>query len=302
MRSTTLDRGRRLQAARLLLASADASADRILAEEVFQSVLTVEVTQFEREDYDQAILIYHAVFGDKKEALTVANRALSLTRQEPRKWLHVTAQMNASLALRISDPTDAAVIQLSDCYEHVRAIGATAWCIRAASRIANFTLDDGDTALARHWASRASVHAAVADAGRLPADYLSAQADLAIIGGNFDEARKWIDSMRVNSPIYKAPRFRMELLSYSLRLAQYEGAPNNDEAIEALLEWHFRARGFARHDDAMDALWFGLTQQRRSALASKLLDEYLESYRREACQPGHFLRSRSANDPAWASR
>ena len=299
MRSTTLDRGRRLQSARLLLASADASADRVLAEEVFKSIITVEVTQSERADFDQAILIYHAVFGDKKEALTVANRALSQTRKEPRKWLHVTAQMNASLALRVSDPTDAAVIQLSDCYEHVRAIGATAWCIRAASRIANFTLDDGDIALARHWASRASVHAAVANAGRLPVDYLSAQADVAIITGNFDEARKWIDSMRVNSPIYKAPRFRMELLSYSLRLAQYEHTLDNDEAIEALLEWHFRAREFARHDDAMDALWFGLTQQGRGTLASKLLTEYLASYRREACQPGHFLRYRSAKDRAW---
>ena len=301
MRSTTLNCGRRLQAARLLLANADASADLALAEEVIHSILSIELPHHERGEYDQALLIYHTVFGDKNEALVVAHRALFRMVPRTRRWLHITAQMNASLALRVADPSDAAVELLSACYENVRSIGATAWCIRAASRIANFALDNGDIALARRWLARATFHATDSDSGRYPVDYLSAQAEMAIIGAKFAEARKWIGAMRINSPVYRAPRFRMELLSYSLRLAQHENSPHDDAAIDELLDWHLRARSFARHDDAMNALWFGLTQQGRGALASDLLQEYVLDYRREASKPSHVLRSRSSGDPAWAN-
>ena len=77
--------------------------------------------------------------------------------------------------------------------------------------------------------------------------------------------------MRDVSPLHQAPRFRMELLSYTLRLSQYEGRDAEESDVDELLKWHYRARRYGRHDDEMDSLWVALTRQGRNSLASQLL-------------------------------
>jgi hypothetical protein len=58
-------------------------------------------------------------------------------------------------------------------------------------------------------------------------------------------------------------------------------------------------RHLGRHDDFMLALWILLRGQERAQIASKLLGDYLSSYRRERIPCSHVLRARTAQDPAW---
>ena len=300
MLSHTLDSARRLRAAQRLLASADATANPELAKEVHDALNSFDIADSSaRAYYNQSLLIYHSVFGDKATALSVAHDIIAIARREPHSWPHIRGRVNASLALRVACNSSEAITNLEESYGELIAAGATPTCVLVASRLASFHLDDGDVVTATQWARRAEVHVSTKAIGRLPSEYLSAQADLAMIAGDFASALKLVATMRDASPLYQAPRFKMELLSYTLRLAQYEGRPSSEANVDELLAWHFRARSYGRHDDDMDALWVALVQQQRGSLASRLLGDYLRSHRRESRSCGHFLRTRTAGDPAW---
>lgn len=300
MHSKLLDNARRLRAAQRLLASADATANPILADEVYDVLHTLVATDSSaRAYYNQSLLIYHSVFGDKKEALSVARDIIATARREPHCWPHIRGQVNAALALQLAGESNEATSHLEDCYSQLLATAAIPTCILVASRLASFCLDDGDIDSASRWVRRAEAHVSSGLTGRLPSDYLSARADLAIIAGDFASARLSIATMRDTSPLYKAPRFRMELLSYGLRLAQCEGQLGSASDVDELFSWHLRARVYGRHDDDMDALWVALVQRQKQSLASELLSDYLQIHRRETRPCGYFLRMRTASDPAW---
>ncbi len=301
MRTESLDSVRRVRAAQRLLASADATANVTLANQVRDGLSAIRIVDSSAKAYhDQSLLIYHSVFGDKSCALELAHEIIASARRETHSWPHLRGMVNASLALGMASDVKEALNHLEECYSHVSGIGAASFCILVASRLASFCIDDGDISEANQWASRAKGFVDLGVDGRLPSDYLSAQADLAIISGDFSTAADLISTMRNDSPLYDAPRYRMELLSYSMRLSQYQQLAVQAEEVEELLDWHRRARSLGRHDDDMDALWVALNRQGRSELASALLAEYLSTHRREVRVAGYFLRARSASDVAWS--
>ena len=300
MRSEVLDNSRRLRAAQRLLASADATAGKDLADEVFHALLSIERPDpSARLQFEQALLIYHSIFGDKERALCIARHTLGSIAETPQSLLSIRARVNASLALRLTSDTDEAIVHLQSTYEAVCAAGATNVCAQVASRLASCFIDDGALSSALAWIHHAELHVNTRAIGRLPAEYLSVKADLAIISGDLSTAGDLVATMRDKSPLYQAPRYRMELVSYSMRLEQYADRRAAASDVEALLAWHYLARSHGRHDDNMDTLWVALVHQGRESLASTLLEDYLRHHRRETRPCGYFLRSRTASDPVW---
>ena len=150
------------------------------------------------------------------------------------------------------------------------------------------------------WAKCAGDQAAEDIDGRLPADYLSVRADLALLAGDLESARKFIGTMREHTPLYEAPRYRMTLLAYDQRLHAGDSRAVIDTELHSLLQWHQLAKAFGRHDDEMEALWVALNAHGEGALATELLSEYLSHHRRERRGPGYLLRRNTAGDPSWA--
>lgn len=301
MRSTSLDITRRLRAALRLMVGADSTADPKLANDVFTELLTLTASDSTPKAYhNQSLLIFHSVFGSKPAALNLARAMIDDAKLAPHSWPHLRAQVNASLALQLVGENREGISQLENLYPQVAAAGVVSSCVFLASRLASYRLDDGDIGGATEWANRAHSHVLSGLNGRLPSDYLSVRADLALLSGNCKEARQLIDTMRESTPVYQAPRYKMELLAYSIRLAQFEGAKVDRASTKTLLKWHHRARSYGRHDDNMEALWTALTQERRDSMASELLRDYLLKYRRETRSCRYMLRLRTAPDPAWS--
>ena len=300
MQSPSLDSARRHRAAQRLIASADATADSRLALDVYDAIHDFPASNPDAYAYyNQALLIFHTVFGDKMEAASLALAILTRATRDSYDWPNIRGKVNASLALRVVGTSNDAIAHLETCYSELRAAGALPFCILVASRLASFYLDDGNITEAIQWLQRAASHTGARNIGRLPSEYLSAHADLSIVTGQLHSAADAIRTMRDVSPLHQAPRFRMELLSYTLRLAQYEGRDAEESDVDELLAWHYRARSYGRHDDGMDSLWVALTRQGRHSVASQLLEDYLRFHRRETRPCGYFLRMRTRSDRAW---
>jgi hypothetical protein len=302
VRSSTLDEPRRLRAALRLMVGADASADAATAEEVYRDIGQSAASSHTGQVFlDQALLIFHSVFGSKTEALRLAGDLVANAKSRPDSWPHMRGMVNASLALQLAGDSSESIEHLETCYSRLRTAGMSSQCLLVSARLASFHLDDGDIEAASKWGAIAESYRPLDASRRLPSDYLSVQADLAMLVGNFALARNYVDLMRHASPLYNSLRFQMEISSYSLRLSQFEGKLGDDNELDGLLTWHYRARSFGRHDDDMDAIWVGLVARGREAQASTLLHEYLSKYRRETRPCRYMLQLRTVEDLAWNS-
>ncbi|MEP6729281.1 MAG: AAA family ATPase [bacterium] len=300
MNSRELDTHRRLSASLELMICADAKVDPVLADMVLKKLLVPdESDQRARHTYHSIKLIFHSVFGDKSEALRLSRELISSTASDFGHWPDARARFRASMAILLTGDARAATDLLEACYARFASAGALSTCVAISGRLANFYFDEGDLDHAREWERRAAAHVAEDVERILPCEYLSVRADLALVAGDFATARGAIAVMRDANPLYRAPRYSMDLLAYELRLAQFEGAPVADSDVQRLLDWHFIARGYTRHDDVMDSLWVGLVAQGRASYASSLLREYLCHFRREPKVCAFLLRTRTAGDPAW---
>jgi hypothetical protein len=300
MRSPRLDTVRRLRAACRLLVIAEGTANPALAVLVYHDLLRLAPTDDDaRAAHDQALLIYHGAFGRRVDALRLARETIARANSEPHSWSQLQARINAAHALQLVGASGEVVAQLEECYSLLLAVGARANCVLVASRLARVSLDVGDVSTAKRWTHAATSHVRSRFSDHSSHAHLSIQADLALIDGDFAATRRLISSMRVTTGGHHGGRREMDVLIHSLRLAQCEGNAVDDADVDRLMRRHLRARSFGGHDDAMECLWVALVNQRRLTLASDLLLEYVGHYRRETRSCNHFLRMRSATDPAW---
>jgi len=256
MRSPRLDTPRRLRAAARLLVNADATANPALAVLVYHDLLRLAPNEVEaRASYNQALLLYHGPFGSRAAALLLANDMIASADREPHCWSRLQARFNAAHALQLVGEYSDVVAQLEECYAHLLTAGARASCVLVASRLASVSLDVGDVGTARRWTHTATSHVRSRFGEHSSLAHLNIQADLALLAGDFSTARRLISSMRTAAGLHQEGRREMDLLVYSLRLAQCEGTAVDDADVDRLLRWHLRARAFGRHDDAMECLW-----------------------------------------------
>jgi hypothetical protein len=280
--------------------AADSGLDESLARKVCEALPQQPLSTADSLLKDQVELIFHAVFGDRDAAVVLAESLAHSADNQELSPASASAQLVASLALRITDPRESDTSKLERFYDRSLASSMYEAAIRTSARIGSIKYDDGAVDLARFWGARASELVARTDAQRLSTDYLTLQIDLALARGDIRSARQLIDNARHYCPIYAAPRWSRSYLVYRLRVTQHEGesaGPTQD--IECLLEWHNRAKHLGRHDDDMEVLWTALWRLGKRIEASSLLREYLFSARRERRSPSFVLRSRTREDPVW---
>jgi hypothetical protein len=298
--STDLDNMRRLRAAKALMIAADSLLDEALARTVYETMPRQPASNAESLLKDQVELIFHSVFGDRKIALRLAE-ALSLRAEKVElSPASVSAQLTASLALRIVDGKVLDTSRLERLFDRCLASSMYEAAIRTASRIGSIQFDCGALDLARYWCERTTELVTRSGVGRLSADYQTLQIDLALEDNDIASAQRLIDNAPVRCPIYGSPRFSNEYLVYRVRIAQRRCASaSSEEYLESLMEWHARAKHLGRHDDSMEVLWTALWRAGKRDEASGLLREYLSNARRERRAFSPVLRRRMNEDPIW---
>jgi DNA-binding SARP family transcriptional activator/Cdc6-like AAA superfamily ATPase len=302
-RSSVLDLRRRVRAVRILMITADGDLDERLAGETYElSERIVAKDPTTRLLQRQVALIYHSVFGNRDEALQIADELDTTASAVDRSWHRLQTQLNTVLARYLVDsrPWDYAALEAG--YRECLNASMNRMALRFASRIASCLIDDGELEEARRWLDTADSLAGENNQDRAPVDYYSSVVDLSLMQGNVDRAQEFIERMRRGTPVYESQRLRHDLLVYGMRVEQLcTGTPSSVDDIDVLLAWHERSKSFGRHDDHVQVLWTALHSVGRNAEASSLLAQYLTGHRRERRSYSYLLRSLTASDPVWST-
>jgi hypothetical protein len=298
--ATELDGMRRIRAARTLMIAADNLLDETLARQVYDAMPGQPLSTAESLLKGQVDLIFHTVFGDREAALLLAESLSQLADSQEPSPASVSAQLSASLALRIVGSAPIDTRRLERLFDRCVACSMFDAATRTSARIGSFKYEDGAVESAQLWCERTSNLVAQTRAERLCADHITLQIDLALERGDLRSAQRLVDSAPSQCPMYKSPRYSREYLVYRLRVAQHRGdSPGSGEDVERLVEWHKRAKRLGRQDDCMQVLWTAFWSVGRRAEASSLLRDYLLNARKERRAASHMLRTRTCEDPIW---
>jgi hypothetical protein len=282
--------------------AADNQQDRALAELAYAANSSIEAP-----DLPSALLqsnttlIFHSIFGEYSDAMVEIERLSRLVEASEPCWEATATRANIVLARTIVDPADIDLSDLKRAFEECRSAQMTRMAISIAGRIASCLIDSGEIAEAAKWVSSAEPLLSQIGIERPAPDFVSCQADLAHLAGDAERAGQHVRAMSDSMRSSASPIFSDFLLLHRLRHQQFTSdQPIAPRDLEWVLDRHSRARTFGRHDDYMDVLWTALTAAGRQAEASAILFEYLTISRRERRPGSHFLRTRSASDPAWS--
>lgn len=302
MESPTLDTCRKLDAARLLMMAADVLIDPPLAERaatVGRSLVPTAPNSILLQR--QIAMIFHTVFGDRSQALAIADEIDDLVSSRERSWAVFVARRNCSLARQlVGRDVDVCYDKLEHDYQECIDASMTTSALQYASHLASILVDDGNISRAMEWIEKAEYLNSAVPVGGNVVEYLSAQVDLALLAGNEVRARYFLDIMQRTTHLYEFGRLKNDLLLYRLRVEQVcnDAAASPGDLCE-LLRFHSIGKRFGRHDDHMDVLWVALAKEGRTEEASALLRAYLTKHRRERRICKYFLKTRTATDPAW---
>jgi hypothetical protein len=300
--SQALDICRRLRASRLLMVTADLMIDPALARRIFAAshrVLTGDDGCYLLKR--QIGLIFHTIFGERSEALSIADEIEELVARRERSWPVFVARRNCSLARQlVGSDRDIGHGELERGYHECIDASMTSSALQYASYLASMLIDDGELTGATEWIRKAEALIGIGSIGPNVLEYLGAQIDLALLAGDESRARAFLQEMHNSTRLCEYVRLRNDILLYTLRVEQICGNTTASPAnLTELLRFHSVAKSFGRHDDHMDVLWVALSAAGRTQEASLLLRSYLHEHRRERRSCRHFLRTRTASDPAW---
>lgn len=300
IRDPLLDGCRRLRAARLLMRAADHFYDARLARDAFAIVRAIRtkdptVTLLKL----QVLQLYHAVFGDRKQAAASIAGALELTSLVPPSWSRIASLANSTIAHRIACPGPTPFHILERAFDECRAYEVHSTALSVASQLTSAYFDDGYLAKAVEWGKVCTDYASKVPRDQLVIDYYTTQIDLALVSHAFDRARSLLDAFASCSSVEAAPRMMRELLVYKTRIDQISGQGTKEQDLEQLLYFHEVGHALARHDDNIEVIWVALNERKAAAKASNMLGMYLTSSRREVRRCNYWLRLRTATDPVW---
>ena len=301
LRAPSLDDERRLRIARVLVVTADNMLSEPLAREAIEAVPDNLQTNNTIALGLQTRTIYHAIFGDRRTAIELADLLLAIGETQELSHSLITSYLTATLAIRVVDSRELDISLLPALYDRCIAAGMLGAAIRIAGRLGSMQHEDGNLVEARNWCNRTTELVSRTSAQRVSTDYLTLRIDLALADGQLALARQLIAEAPAHFPMYGSPKWRNAYIVYRTRVEQYESCkPIAAERLKELVHWHESAKRFGRHDDHMEVLWSALTHAGQREQASATLREYVMHSRRESRPCIHTLRTRTATDPFWS--
>jgi hypothetical protein len=279
---------------------ADLLVDSRLAREALDAIPETPLSTSSTLIAHQVRAIYHAVFGDPASAAQYSERLQALATTHELSALSVSALLTAELARRMTAPTPMSLDVLTILYDRCTAASMYDAALKVSARIGSILMEQGSIDSAARWSACGDALVRQGELKRQVVDYVTLKLDFALLNGDQQLARELLEEIPVRCPIYTSPKWRMEYLAYRVRAYAHESRLRDaDKLLEEMLAWHTRVRHLGRHDDFMLALWMLLRRHERDQEASRLLAEYLASYRRERVPCSYVLRTHTARDSAW---
>ncbi|HTK47289.1 MAG TPA: hypothetical protein VL328_04830 [Gemmatimonadaceae bacterium] len=247
-------------------------------------------------------LIYHTVFGDVNNAISIARELLAgvsnPTATDRFSWRH----RNALFALHTLGCSSDFHTPASIVHQYARARRVYSTCAYVGSLITDCYLQEGDLEAAIEWTVRNAedVRRVHPTAGGVTQGFYSTLAFLASSCDRLDAAPKALAQFRRRLPLVHTPRLRAIDAALSMRLSLIRGGPApSDEAVSALRQDYQLGSTYGRQDFVVEALWLAHRARGEISLCAELLREYLCVKRREPSQPDWSLRHSTREDTTW---
>lgn len=295
-----LDSSRRLRASRQLMIAADHHFDPIIAREAFDQLRGIQPPDTSAALCQlHALLVYHATFGNRQEAIGCIQRILDLTRKMGQSWIQLASAISCLVGSRLVAANHLSLDELAHAFQVCIACGIDTTAIRMGGIMTVSAFDDGRHEEAKHWCQASSEVARRIPLESWSPDYPSGEIDLALLDGRYDRAQEYLTHLSSITPVRPGPRMRREILVYRTRVDQFCGRGTTDEDLTELLYFHSLGRTLGRHDDNAEVLWVALMERGAGQQASAMLSDYLSTSRRELRRCNYWLRTRTADDPVW---
>jgi tetratricopeptide (TPR) repeat protein len=295
----------RVRAAVSLLIAADMDLDGTLALSTYEAI-KVELDRCAPEDEarQRAELIYHAVFGDRREAMAVAS--MLLDRYPRPGFSQVAAKLRrnvVSALMRLGRFADAKSVIQAD-YEFMASKHVPRETVYRMILLGEISLYEGNPEEARLWVDRTGrlVAQDATYSSHIQSGYFSAAAELSLRDGRLNEAEAFADQAYQAYPSISTARYAAIDLSLRLRIQlARNGHPTAANIVSDLRALYALGAHLGAQDTIVEALWLADTMAGRTDDAGKLLRDYLLVCRREGRSTEGMLRSTTGADPIWSA-
>jgi tetratricopeptide (TPR) repeat protein len=294
----------RIDAAARLLASADLTLNRTLAD---WGIAHINSFRTKHETLDprlaRAQLIFHTVFGDNTQAALLVRRLLDAFPEpslaEPNRNVHSDA---AFALLRMGQYAEATSLALRN-WEYARGQNHLYAAEYFGTLAAEGFINQGDYESARYMLTelrKPEGQRRLIEEAVTPSRY-AGDVFLAMQGGDFARAERLISDGERSNGVLASPRLRGVVLAHRLRIGQLRGDQTIlNQTSEELKRLFDQGMDQGAQDALVEALWAEHTRVDNTQAASKLLSDYL-LVRREIGRPEASLQQTTAGDPAWES-
>jgi tetratricopeptide (TPR) repeat protein len=294
----------RIDAAARLLASADLTLNRTLAD---WGIAHINSFRTKHETLDprlaRAQLIFHTVFGDNTQAALLVRRLLDAFPEpslaEPNRNAHSDA---AFALLRMGQYAEATSLALRN-WEYARGQNHLYAAEYFGTLAAEGFINQGDYESARYMLTelrKPEGQRRLIEEAVTPSRY-AGDVFLAMQGGDFARAERLISDGERSNGVLASPRLRGVVLAHRLRIGQLRGDQTIlNQTSEELKRLFDQGMDQGAQDALVEALWAEHTRVDNTQAASKLLSDYL-LVRREIGRPEASLQQTTAGDPAWES-
>ncbi|HEU4996829.1 MAG TPA: AAA family ATPase [Gemmatimonadaceae bacterium] len=288
----------RMEAANLALRVASEQGDQSLAKQAYDCV--APLLDADTGYYSRFVpLIYHTTFGSKASALSIARKLRDDLNTFESITQRLRAGLNVGTALVYLGVLHEALTTYRVSYELARGLGLTAWELDyACSMTWMYQLfDDFETAEEWHALSTQAMAATPNCRHHSARLFLGTGIELAIWRRDVRMARSLMNRF-IELGSGDSVRIKAYLVGLDTRIRQLDQHYQCDDATLSELFVNYRAaRSLFGADFVVIALGEGLLRRGQIEEAARLMDEYLQSWRREnspVTRPLDEIRSRCA--------
>lgn len=233
----------------------------------------------------QAAMVYHTNWGSFDQAVSAASSLIEQHRKSGDIETLFRSLCNASVTLRAVGKFEDAAAHLREALQLADRHALHLSKSRALPMLANLSLEIGRITEARAWLQQLSKCPIAKDDKLGQAEISAISARIALLENRYDEAavliRGDLRDMRDDQVAHR--RAYAAALEVTLELALSRRASH--ESLRQLETAHIESRANLFQAFATYALYAGLRSVNKTAKASRLLKEYVETYRREPSPP-----------------
>lgn len=276
LRSSDARISTRIQAAIVIMMTADNKQDKNLANEVYSTVNEISpTTQTEWAHHHHLLLIYFCSFGDSKRALASIEFLITFARSTTDHYFRAAYLEHIGHGYRVNGAIELARQLYLEAFETAEHNYLYQRAEAAANSMLGLALLEGDYESARKWCDLSKEQSKRSRRRSAMEESMSYEAELCIREGTFVQARSLIESLREYSIRLDSVRAHSRQLALEADLKLSSGQALSERECRTLRSLYPKVAHAFRLDYFVAQLARGLISLGRSNEASCVLDQYV---------------------------